>query len=57
MEKKSRLAIRGKGKEGRPNDLDYWMGYKITETYYQNSAVDDILNMKDFGDFMKKSGF
>jgi len=49
-------------KEGRPNDLGYWMGYKITEAYYQNStdknkAVYDILNIQDFEGFTKKSGF
>ncbi len=49
-------------KEGRPNDLGYWMGYKITEAYYQNStdknqAVYDILNIKDFEGFIRKSGF
>jgi hypothetical protein len=49
-------------KEGRPNDLGYWMGYKITEAYYQasnnkNQAVAEILNIKDFKDFMQKSGY
>jgi len=49
-------------KEGRPNDLGYWMGYKITEAYYRNSAdknqaIYDILNIKDFKAFMKNSGF
>ena len=49
-------------KEGRPNDLGYWMGYKITEAYYLNSAdknkaIYDILNIKDFEAFMKNSGF
>jgi hypothetical protein len=49
-------------KEGRPNDLGYWMGYKITEANYKASvdksqAVIDILNVKDFKDFMMKSGY
>jgi hypothetical protein len=49
-------------KEGRPNDLGYWMGYKITEAYYKASldksqAIVDILNIKDFKDFMIKSGY
>lgn len=49
-------------KKGRPNDLGYWMGYKITEAYYQNSidknqAVNEILNIKDFEGFTRKSGF
>lgn len=49
-------------KEGRPNDLGYWMGFKITEAFYRNSAdknqaIHEILNIKDFEAFMKKSGF
>jgi hypothetical protein len=49
-------------KEGRPNDLGYWMGYKITEAYYQNSkdknqAINEILNIEDYKGFMMKSGF
>ncbi len=53
----------GKGKkEGRPNDLGYWMGYKISKSYYNKSdnkkeAIFDILNIKDFKIFLNKSGF
>ncbi|HTH55328.1 MAG TPA: DUF2268 domain-containing putative Zn-dependent protease [Cyclobacteriaceae bacterium] len=48
--------------EGRPNDLGYWMGYKITKAYYDQSmdkkaAVKDILNIKDFRKFLEKSGY
>jgi hypothetical protein len=49
-------------KEGRPNDLGYWIGYKIIKSYYDKSdnkkeAIDDILNIKDFSNFLKKSGY
>ncbi|HWZ14108.1 MAG TPA: DUF2268 domain-containing putative Zn-dependent protease [Mucilaginibacter sp.] len=48
--------------DDRPNDLGYWMGYKIAEAYYNNSAdkkqaVYEILNIKDYNVFLKKSGF
>lgn len=46
----------------RPNDLGYWMGYKITKAYYDNTndkkaAIRDILNIHDFEGFLKKSGY
>lgn len=49
-------------KDDRPNDLGYWMGYKITEAYYNKAknkivAVDEILNIKDYQDFVRKSGY
>jgi len=48
-------------KDDRPNDLGYWMGYRITAAYYKKAtdkkqAIDDILNVKDYHDFLKKSG-
>lgn len=48
--------------EGRPNDLGYWMGYKITRAYYdsmddKNQAINDILNIKDFEAFLQRSGY
>jgi glyoxylase-like metal-dependent hydrolase (beta-lactamase superfamily II) len=50
------------GKDGRPNDLGYWMGYKITEQYFRNSidkkqAIREILDIKDYKAFLNKSGF
>ncbi len=47
---------------GRPNDLGYWMGYKITKSYYENAqdkkeAIDEILNIKDFNKFLDKSRY
>jgi predicted Zn-dependent protease DUF2268 len=52
-----------KGKEkGRPNDLGYWIGYKISKSYYNKSdikkdAISQILNIQDFKAFLKKSGY
>ncbi len=49
-------------KEGRPNDLGYWMGYKITKAYYDQAsdkkiAIKEILNIKNFHKFLDKSGY
>lgn len=49
-------------KDDRPNDLGYWMGYKITEAYFNNQkdkrkAIAEILNMKDPMLFLRQSGF
>jgi hypothetical protein len=48
--------------KGRPNDLGYWMGYKITKAYYDQEpnkqiAIDDILHIKDFNKFLTLSGY
>jgi hypothetical protein len=48
--------------KGRPNDLGYWMGYKITKAYYdtepnKQTAIDDILHIKDFNKFLTFSGY
>lgn len=48
--------------EGRPNDLGYWMGYKITKSYYDSmddkkQAIDDIMNIKDFEQFLVDSQY
>ncbi|MBL7834561.1 MAG: hypothetical protein JNK18_11435 [Cyclobacteriaceae bacterium] len=47
---------------GRPNDLGYWMGYKITKAYYEKAndkkqAIRDILTIKDEKRFLKESGY
>ncbi|MDJ1497036.1 DUF4932 domain-containing protein [Cytophagaceae bacterium DM2B3-1] len=44
----------------RPKDLGYWMGYKITQSYYQHAtdksqAIKDILTIQDFTGFLEKS--
>ena len=49
-------------KDDRPNDLGYWMGYKIAEQYYNQApdkkqAIYEILNIKDYTAFVKQSGF
>ncbi|WP_020568508.1 DUF2268 domain-containing putative Zn-dependent protease [Neolewinella persica] len=49
-------------KDDRPNDLGYWMGYKITKAYYdrqadKTKAIFEILNIKDPSQFTKKSGY
>ena len=46
----------------RPNDLGYWMGYKITKSYYdqsadKNGAIKEIVNVSDCIDFLEKSGY
>lgn len=50
------------GKDDRPNDLGYWMGYKIVEAYFNKMddkklAVNHILNIEDFKRFLETSGF
>jgi hypothetical protein len=50
------------GGDGRPVDLGYWVGYKISEAYYRNAAdkkraVRDILNIGDCKEFLKASRY
>ena len=47
---------------GRPNDLGYWMGYRITRAYYDKApdkaaAVRDILSIDDPHEFLDRSGY
>ena len=49
-------------KDDRPNDLGYWIGYKITESYFnkqkdKQKAIQEILNIKEPLQFLKQSGF
>ncbi|MEL6562413.1 MAG: DUF2268 domain-containing putative Zn-dependent protease [Bacteroidota bacterium] len=49
-------------KSGRPNDLGYSIGYKICKAYYEKQtdstqAIVDILNISDFKQFLKDSGY
>ena len=49
-------------KDDRPNDLGYWIGYKISEAYFnkqtdKHKAVHDILNIQNSLLFLKESGF
>jgi hypothetical protein len=46
----------------RPNDLGYWMGYEITQAFYDKAtdkhrALKEILEIKDFDAFLVKSGY
>jgi hypothetical protein len=46
----------------RPNDLGYWMGYKISKAYYdqahdKKAAIDEILHIKNFNTFLDQSGY
>jgi tetratricopeptide (TPR) repeat protein len=50
------------GGNGRPVDLGYWMGYKIAEAYFNNSAdkmraVRDILVVNDCKKFLRDSRY
>ncbi len=50
------------GKDDRPNDLGYWMGYKITEAYFDRQAdkqlaIHAILNIEEPEVFLKKAGY
>lgn len=50
------------GKDDRPNDLGYWIGYKIIEAYFnkqedKQKGINDIINIKDPLLFLKQSGF
>lgn len=50
------------GKDDRPNDLGYWIGYKISAIYFEKQtdkkqAINNILNIKDSMEFLKESGY
>lgn len=50
------------GKDDRPNDLGYWIGYEIVKAYFEKSedkklAVNQILNIADCTQFLNKSGY
>lgn len=50
------------GKDDRPNDLGYWIGYKIVEAYFnkqtdKHKAIMEITNIRDPLFFLKESGF
>ena len=52
----------GSGANGRPVDLGYWMGYKISAAYYQQAAdkkqaVRDMLLVKDCQAFLQASRY
>lgn len=48
--------------KSKPKDLGYFIGYKITKSYYDKSAdkmeaVKNILNIQDFNKFLADSGY
>ncbi len=50
------------GPDGRPKDLGYWMGYKITEAFCRRAknkreAIKQILEIADFEAFLQQSGY
>ncbi|SIN88569.1 DUF2268 domain-containing putative Zn-dependent protease [Chitinophaga niabensis] len=50
------------GKDDRPKDLGYWIGYNITQEYFNKAAdkkqaVKEILDIKDCKAFLLKSGY
>lgn len=50
------------GKDDRPNDLGYWIGYKITREYFHKAAdkkqaIKEILDIKDYKAFLNKSEY
>ncbi len=53
----------GNPKRGdRPADLGYWIGYRITKSYYDRAAdkpraIHDILTIRDFDRFLAESGY
>lgn len=52
----------GKPLSGSPKDLGYWMGYQICKAYYdkqedKKQAIYDILHIKDYHQFLQKSGY
>lgn len=62
MNKKEYTGWMYSGTPGRPNDLGYWMGYKISKAFYDNSAdktlaIKQIIQIKDASGFLKKSGY
>jgi len=50
------------GKDKRPNDLGYWIGYEIVKAYFEKAddkklAVNHILNIEDYDRFLRESGY
>lgn len=51
----------GRRAPGEPNDLGYWIGYRIAKAYYERvtdktRALRDMLNIRDFDAFLSTSG-
>lgn len=55
-------GARKAGKPDRPNDLGYWIGYRIAKSYLDRAsdkprAVRDMLAIRDFDEFLVSSGY
>jgi hypothetical protein len=58
----SHWMYQGKTVNGRPADLGYFIGYRISQAYYEKAgdkkkAIVDILNFKDASLLLKQSGY
>jgi hypothetical protein len=58
----SNWLFQGDRSKNRPADLGYYIGYKICEAYYNQAAdkkeaIKDILEIKDFKEFLKASKY
>lgn len=58
----SRWMYNGFKSKDRPGDLGYYIGYKISWSYYKNAkdkkqAIGDVLKIKDFPAFLQKSRY
>ncbi len=58
----SNWLFQGDKAKNRPADLGYYIGYKICEAYYKHTvdkkqAIKDILEVKDFEQFLKTSKY
>lgn len=58
----SNWLYQGDKAKDKPADLGYYVGYKIAESYYNRAkdkkqAIKDILDIKDFNQFLKASGY
>jgi len=58
----SHWLYQGKSENGRPADLAYFMGYRISQAYYQKAqdkkkALADILNFADATALLRASGY
>tara|TARA_R110002020_G_scaffold444455_3_gene656076 strand:+ start:370 stop:1302 length:933 start_codon:yes stop_codon:yes gene_type:complete len=50
------------GKNDRPSDMGYFMGYMITKSYYEKAknkdkAIREIIEVTDFNSFLETSGY
>lgn len=50
------------GKDDRPNDLGYWIGYKISKAFFnqqeeKKQTIDYILNIENTREFLHKCGY